>query len=219
MILRNKVIIIPAFNEEKNIEKCISNFIKIADIIVIDDGSNDKTKVIAERNNAYVLSHYKNLGYDKAITSGFIEAIKFNYQYIVTADADGQHQNKDIENCFNLLEKRNVKLVLGKRDRVNRFSEKILNYFSNKFLGIEDILCGLKGYDINILLKYNIKNNFNFVGTFVTIKAVKDNVLFKYIPVKIGKRIDSPRFGNIFSANFKIIKLILTIFIFHSYRT
>ncbi len=215
MILRNKVIIIPAYNEEKTIERCINNFTNIADIIVIDDGSVDNTRTLAKKNNAYVFSHSSNLGYDKSITSGFTEAIKFNYKYIVTADADGQHRGIDIEKCFKLLEKKNIKLVLGKRDKINRFSEKILNFLSSKFLGIEDLLCGLKGYNINTITKYNTNQKFNFVGTFVAVNAIRDSVEFNYMTVKIGKRIDSPRFGNIFSSNFKIIKLILIIFFFY----
>ena len=104
---------------------------------------------------------------------------------------------------------------MGKRDKINRFSEKILNFLSSKFLGIEDLLCGLKGYNINTITKYNTKQKFNFVGTFVAVNAIRDSVEFNHMTVKIGKRIDSPRFGNIFSSNFKIIKLILIIFFFY----
>ena len=90
--MSKNIVVIPSFNELSSLKKIVKHKSSKYKFIVIDDGSYDKTKVIAERNNVYVLSHYKNLGYDKAITSGFIEAIKFNNEKLI--------DTKDLFICF-----------------------------------------------------------------------------------------------------------------------
>ena len=72
MSKKNKdlLILIPAFNEEKTINKMIKEVKTYGKVLVIDDGSNDKTRNIALKSGAIVLRHKKNLGYNTAINSG-----------------------------------------------------------------------------------------------------------------------------------------------------
>ena len=89
-------IIIPAFNEEDTISKIVKESLKFGDVIVINDGSTDKTKLIANNSGAIVLDNAKVQGYDKTINRGFDYAFKKEYLYVVTLDADGQHDPKYI---------------------------------------------------------------------------------------------------------------------------
>ncbi len=88
---------IPAFNEEKNIAKIITNLKKVTDsIIVCDDGSSDMTSEIAEGLGATVIKHEKNKGYGAAINSIFKKCNEDNVDVLVTFDADGQHRVEDL---------------------------------------------------------------------------------------------------------------------------
>ena len=89
---------IPAFNEEKNIASIIINLKKIATkVIVCDDGSTDSTAMIAKELGAIVIEHHKNQGYGAAIRSIFLKAKEIESEFLVTIDADGQHDVNDIE--------------------------------------------------------------------------------------------------------------------------
>ncbi len=215
MISKNKVVVIPAYNEEKTLKNIILKIKNFADIIVVDDGSIDDTLSIAKENNVITLSHQFNLGYDKSISAGLNLAQKLNYKFIVTIDADNQHDVEDIKTFFNLLEFKGYKLVVGTRKITNRISENLLNFFIKKILGINDLLCGLKGYDISIVKKYNNINSKNMIGTLITIKAIRNKEKYSTSLISIGKRIDSPRFGSPVIANFKVLQLLLIIIYFY----
>ena len=99
MVIDKKIIfLIPALNEQKNIKKTIINFKKYGKVLVVDDGSIDKTKNIALKYSNYFLFNKKNMGYDFSIYKG-IEYIrkKLNFDLIVVIDGDGQHSIKNIK--------------------------------------------------------------------------------------------------------------------------
>ena len=76
--MREFLILIPAFNEEKTIKKIIQKVKVFGDVLVINDGSKDSTKDIAIRNGVSIISHSVNLGYDQAINSGLKFFVKKN---------------------------------------------------------------------------------------------------------------------------------------------
>ena len=98
MSKKNKdlLILIPAFNEEKTINKMIKEVKTFGKVLVIDDGSNDKTRNIALKSGAVVLRHKKNLGYNTAINSGIKYFLKKKFNKVITIDADGQLPGKYI---------------------------------------------------------------------------------------------------------------------------
>lgn len=114
----NVLILIPAFNEELNLAGVVREIIHSGyQILVIDDGSGDKTRSIAVDCGADVLSLPFNLGVGGALKAGFRRALELNYLAVVQVDADGQHQASEISN---LLEEANLTaahLVLGSRFR------------------------------------------------------------------------------------------------------
>jgi len=93
-------ILIPAYNEEKTIADCIksidTSFPKIneIEIIVVDDGSTDKTAKVASDCGATVYSFTHNQGLAKAISYGFAKARERNTDLLVILDADNQYDPK-----------------------------------------------------------------------------------------------------------------------------
>ncbi|MCL5037639.1 MAG: glycosyltransferase family 2 protein [Chloroflexi bacterium] len=114
--------IMPAFNEENNISSVLADIHTIApdiDVLVVDDGSKDKTRIVARENGAYVLRLSINMGYGAALQAGYKYALKNKYNAIVQLDADGQHDPADIPTMLEKLNNDHVDVVIG-----SRFMEK-----------------------------------------------------------------------------------------------
>lgn len=112
------LIIIPAYNEEKNIGETIKTIQKVvpeAPIVVIDDGSSDHTESVAEAHGALVVSHPINLGDGAARQTGFQYALNNNYDYVINLDADGQHAPQDIPRILEALRKEKHDIIIGSR--------------------------------------------------------------------------------------------------------
>ena len=144
-------IVIPAHNEEETITNVVRDVSNYGVPIVVDDGSNDRTGILAEKMGATVLRHSTNLGYDAAIETGFAHAAKISANIVVTFDADGQHDAKLVGEIYEIFLKGNVSLVLGIRSKSARLAELIFNK-SNSFSD-PSINTGCK-----IIPKFNIIN-------------------------------------------------------------
>ena len=118
MPLKEVIIVIPAYNEEKNIEPLIKNIkakVSNVDILVIDDGSADRTARVAEKAGAIALRLPFNMGYGAALQTGFKYALNKRYQYVVQMDADGQHDPDSVKILLNEIRKESADVVIGSR--------------------------------------------------------------------------------------------------------
>lgn len=85
-------ILIPAHNAQGTLGQVLKKIQPLEiDTIVVDDGSEDETKMVAVANGASVLEHPFNLGKGSALRTGFQYGLQKGYQVIITLDADGQH--------------------------------------------------------------------------------------------------------------------------------
>jgi len=113
-----EIIIIPAYNEERYIGKVIDkirSLYKSIDILIINDGSTDNTSSIAKEKGALVIDLPYNLGYGIALQTGFKYANKYQYKYVITMDADGQHEPACIADLLLEIKKTKANLVIGSR--------------------------------------------------------------------------------------------------------
>ena len=199
-------VIIPAYNEEKTIQSVIRSLKKYnVDIIVVDDNSSDNTHVLASNEQAKVVKHCENLGYEKAIETGFETAISIDCGYAITFDADGQHDPSLIPK-FTEAFSQGYELVLAVRNRFPRFSEYLFSYFSKFAYGMNDPLCGMKGYSLRLYKTYGAFDKYQSIGTelaFFGVSALKLSFIeFKF---NVRNRIDESRYGHAFRANWKIL--------------
>tara|TARA_B100001057_G_C22457198_1_gene797370 strand:- start:5 stop:649 length:645 start_codon:yes stop_codon:yes gene_type:complete len=208
------VIVIPAYNEEKTISHIIKDLKIHYDVIVIDDGSDDKTFELAKDHNVIAIKNSKNIGYEKSVYTGLLKAIELNYDFAITFDADGQHLVSDCEKFKNLINE-GYDLILGKRSHVDRFSEKIGKSIFYRKWGIKDPYCGLKGYNLKKVKKFNFFERYKSVGTDLSLSFVKNGYKFINVDIQNIKRKGSSKFGNIVSANYKILRSILLSYIYH----
>ncbi|MBN1664768.1 MAG: glycosyltransferase family 2 protein [Deltaproteobacteria bacterium] len=113
----NRCIIIPAFNEEKQIASVVDGARQVsdADIIVIDDGSEDRTVERAGRAGAFVIRHPFNMGAGVAIQTGYKYASENHYDCLLQMDGDGQHHPAHIPDMFSMVENGQCDLAIGSR--------------------------------------------------------------------------------------------------------
>ncbi len=110
------MVAIPAYNEEISIGSMVALSKKYADIVlVIDDGSKDRTSEIAESLGAVVIRHRTNHGKAWAVRSAFKAARKSGVDALVLVDGDGQHDPGDIPRFVNPIKKGKAHVVLGSR--------------------------------------------------------------------------------------------------------
>ncbi|MBD3384887.1 glycosyltransferase [candidate division KSB1 bacterium] len=119
------VILIPSFNEEKNLASVLERMETVgdsigrfgweSDVLVINDGSADQTEKVARHAGVKVLSLPVNLGYGAALQAGFKVANNSNYAAAISIDADGQHQPEDIVQLLQEFDKNEAEVVLGSR--------------------------------------------------------------------------------------------------------
>jgi glycosyltransferase involved in cell wall biosynthesis len=207
----NVAIIIPAFNEESSIVTVINEVQQYGDVIIVDDGSSDSTVELVAKTSAIVLCHKSNLGYERALSTGFTHAIQESYLYIITTDADGELRSYGINEILGLL-KKNFLLVVGRRTSKNRFIENIFGSLSFGAFGIHDPLCGMKGYSAKLYRKYGFFDTQNMIGTELLALAIRDNITIKEIPIDVQKRHGESRFGGSLSSLLKITRVIYLFF-------
>lgn len=119
------LIIIPAYNEEKNIERVLEELerpeiAEIADILVMNDASSDSTNWVVKAHGHTLVSHVFNLGYGSALQLGYKYAIRRKYSYVIQMDADGQHDVCNIPKIYEALKTKDSDgnypdIVLGSR--------------------------------------------------------------------------------------------------------
>lgn len=161
---REKItVVIPSYNEEGTIGDVVENAQRYADeVLVVDDGSNDKTAEIAVRMGAKVVSHKRNMGYLEALRSGFRHS---NGQVIVTLDADGQHRPDDIPRLVKPILSKKLDLVIGAREN-QTFSERVITWLTNFRVKISDATSGFRALRRDLALKMELKGKCT-CGTFL----------------------------------------------------
>ncbi len=198
-------IVIPAFNESRTISSVINSAKIYGQPIVVNDNSKDDTSHLAEISGAIVINHSENKGYDEAINSGFQKAVQLGFDYIITLDADGQHDTGLLPSLINEL-RSGTSIVLGVRNSKARLAEHLFSFYTNFRYGIKDPLCGMKGYSTVEYLRFGQFDSYKSIGTELMLRTVASGKPFKQFNLQVSNRIDSSRFGNSFSANLKILR-------------
>lgn len=197
-------IIIPAYNEGKTIDLVLEKVLPYGTVFVVDDGSIDDTLALVCKRDVEILHHQKNMGYEEAISTGLRAAIVKNFKYAITFDADGQHQVEDIPRFFVELE-RGAGLVVGSRHRLQRWSEVVSAKINKKLLGVDDLLCGMKGYNLSKVKEITKINTYKSGGTELAIRLIKKGVSTSQIPIHTFERHGESRYGEGMRVNLKIL--------------
>ncbi|MGB0238028.1 MAG: glycosyltransferase family 2 protein [Cycloclasticus sp.] len=189
-------IVMPCLNEAENIDNLlpkIKEYQPDAEILVVDDGSTDRSVEICKEHGVRVVSHPTSLGNGAAIKTGARNAIG---EIIVFMDADGQHAPEDIQRLLSKLEQ-GYDMVVGARQSSSHASKKRLigNTIFNKLASfmtgqkIEDLTSGFRAVRAKHFKKflYLLPNGFSYPTTS-TMAFFRSALPVAYIPIHAGKR-------------------------------
>ena len=184
-------ILLPAYNEEQSIGRTIreiKEFYPDFEILVVDDGSIDRTKEEAVKAGANVMKHPHNIGNGAAIKTGLRYA---SGEWVLMMDADGQHKPSDIANL--LAHKDEYEMVVGARTKGSKTSwhRDLANFIYNwlasyitKFK-VEDLTSGFRLVKNDRISKfiYLLPNTFSYPST-ITMAYLRSGLSIKYIPIQ-----------------------------------
>ena len=184
-------VIIPAYNEENNINRVINETKKYTNnIIVVDDGSKDQTSKEAEKAGVIVLKHIINLGKGAALKTGCDYAIKQKASKMIVLDADAQHEPSQIPDFLNELKDVDVVLGYRKLSKEMPFVLKFGNWFINKMtkllygIRLHDTQCGYRAFTSDAYKKIRWKaSNYSMESEMIA-NLGKRNLKFKELPIK-----------------------------------
>ncbi|WP_425280694.1 glycosyltransferase family 2 protein [Leucobacter insecticola] len=121
MLNNDAWVVIPLFNEAQVIGEVVQGLRGLfAQVVCIDDGSNDESGTIARAAGARIVRHPINLGQGAALQTGFEYALERGAHYVVTFDADGQHRVEDALEMLNRARNEGLAIVYGSRFLDNR---------------------------------------------------------------------------------------------------
>ena len=209
-------VIVPAYNENAVITSVIEDLFPFNyQIIVIDDGSEIPLQSLLIPFNVTVLRHKVNLGQGAALQTGIDYALLKNSQFIVTFDADGQHNPVDIEKLLLPLEKNEADICLGSRfiegaKHNMSFSRKILieiarslNYCLTGIM-LTDAHNGLRAFNRKAASSIQIRENGMAHATELLTQIKKNKFRYKEVPVHIHYSDYSRKKGQTVWSSFRI---------------
>lgn len=134
------LVIIPAYNEEKSIEKTVLDIVQNApefDYVIVNDCSNDATLEVCRQKGMHVLNLPVNLGIGGAVQTGYLYAYKNHYDYAIQFDGDGQHDAKYLHEMRDYMIRHDVNMLIGSRYITKEgFQSTSLRRFGIKYFSV-----------------------------------------------------------------------------------
>jgi glycosyltransferase involved in cell wall biosynthesis len=215
-------VVIPGYNEEHAIAGVIQHIGQVLqdagienEILVVDDGSTDRTAEAAEMTAATVLRHDGNRGYGAALKTGFRSA---KYDLVCIMDADGTYPADKLPEM--IKEGMQADMIVGARQAgsvnipmIRKPAKWFLNRLANFMTGtkIPDLNSGMRVIRRDLVLEYIdiLPDRFSFTTT-ITLAGLCDGYRVRYMPIEYGRRVGKSKIKPIDALNFFILILRTT---------
>ena len=230
--MKKLLIIVPAFNEEKTIGSTLNGLLSIKDEIikigyeliihVINDGSTDDTKNIAEKfEKVLVITHKKNMGLGAAVRTGLLSADRIGADILVKYDADLQHEPNDIISLIKPIYEDEADIVYGNRFKKINYKMPIVRKIGNKVF--TNLMKWLTGWPImdsqpgifavnNVFIRnFYLPGDYNYTQQ-ILLDAYHRHLRFSHVLVTFNKRDTGKSFVSL-SYPFKVIPQIIQVVI------
>jgi len=195
------IVMIPAYNEEANIGKVIreiKDYVKNAKVLVINDGSTDKTVEIARKNGAdYIISNKHNLGLAQTFKIGLEESLRLGADIIVNTDADFQYNQKEIPKLIKPIIEGKADVVLTNRNVFSlnhmplskKYGNILATYVTRLVSGfkVRDAQSGFRAFSREAALRLNILSDYTYVQETI-IQAVDKRLRIVQTSCEFRKR-------------------------------
>lgn len=191
------LIAIPVFNEEKYVHRVLDRVLKHAgNVLVIDDGSTDRTPALLPNYPVDVIRHAVNHGYGRSLQNAFRWAISERYEWLITMDCDEQHEPEEIPRFLDEADRNGADIISGSRylpessdgdsapaDRraVNLTITEEIN--ARLGLNLTDSFCGFKAYRVPALSRLRLDVDGYAFPMQLWVQAVANNLRTREIPV------------------------------------
>lgn len=224
------IIQIPCYNEEETLALTLSELpkqiqgIDEIEVLIIDDGSKDKTVDIAKENGIkqFVILP-SNVGLAKAFSAGLAKSVELGADIIVNTDADNQYNAADIEKLVQPILENNSDMVIGTRpiSAIEHFSPikkmlQKLGSFVMRLLSstdVQDATSGFRAFSRNAALQMNIFDNYTYtLETIIQAKAKKLRI--SSVPIRVNNQLRESRLiKNVFDYIIRSIFTMIRMFI------
>ena len=220
-------VVIPALNEEKLLGEVIETIPGFVDhIIVVDDGSTDRTVEVAEQKGAISISHNTNKGVGAALSTGVDAVLSMDVDIMVNIDADGQFNPADIEKLVQPILDGHADFVTASRfiDKAYKPKMPVVKYWGNRFMSnfisrltrqkFYDVSCGFRAYSREALQRLNLFGEFTYTQeTFIDLAFKKIAILEVPVHVKGTREHGKSRVAsNLFMYGVQTLKIIIQTF-------
>ena len=201
--------VIPVHNEEKNIANSVSdirnNFINAdikADILAVDDFSEDNTVAVLESHGVNYLKLPANLGYSVAVQTGILYAKRNNYDFVIQFDGDGQHLASEATKLYEAIKSTDSNIVIGSRFLGNtgykhplfrRMGTKLFSFMIKVLTGkiITDPTSGFQILDKKTIEKYSEPGEYpEFPDANLIAKMILEGFIVSEVSCKMVERKD-----------------------------
>lgn len=190
------LVIIPALNAERSVGAVVRDCkAVVSDVLVVDDGSADRTAEVAREAGAQVVSHPVNRGKGGALKTGFAYALEHGFDAVLTLDADGQHLAREIPKFFAAREETGADLIIGGRAHLfgqmlprrrfaNRFSARCIAFASHT--DVTDSQSGFRLYSAQLLRAIRLRSEGFDMESEVIVQAGQRKFKILSIPIDLG---------------------------------
>jgi glycosyltransferase involved in cell wall biosynthesis len=211
-------VVIAAYNEAAVIEGVVASVVGDGwNVVVVDDGSSDATPERARAGGGIVLRHAINLGQGAALQTGIDYAIRRGAQFIITFDADGQHDPADIPTIVEALGTHEI--VLGSRflGHVEGATQRRMAMLraavmmSNRLAGLKltDAHCGLRGFRATVAPRLRITQDRMAHASELLKKIQSSGASFVEVPITVRYTDHSKAKGQ---SGFQAIRILFDYF-------
>lgn len=190
------IAIIPALNAERTLGKVVqATREQLANVLVIDDGSTDRTSDVAREAGAVVLRHEVNRGKGAALKTGFAYALERDSEAVITLDADGQHLPGEIPKFLAEWQQSHADLIIGgrahlfqhmlpRRRNANRFSAWCISKAAG--VPVADSQSGFRLYSSTLLRSLQLHTDGFDMESEVIVRAGRRGMKIVSIPIDLG---------------------------------
>ncbi|MBI2447027.1 MAG: glycosyltransferase family 2 protein [Candidatus Omnitrophica bacterium] len=186
-------VLLPSYNEEKNIGDLIKGIRHyVSDIIVVDDGSSDRTGDIASREGAFVIRHRTNKGKGASLKDGFAYVKELGYDAVIVMDADGQHKPEDIPLFIEAGSKKGDVIIIGDRMQdvakmpfLRRMTNRFTSFLISKSIrqSVPDSQCGFRLIKRRVLDNLKLSTSNYDTESEMLIEAARNNFQIISLPI------------------------------------